>query len=425
MTKTRRTMLVQTNPTTNNNKFYEVTMGADGTVHARWGRVGATGQSGTKGSGDYAFDRAVMAKKAKGYVEVDVLGTEAANTSTSREALARASHEQLAGSDPTLADLVERLVAINAHTIKAASGGQITVSADSGVVSTPLGVLSPAAVRRAKVKLADMQSGYTTDDLREYLMMVPQRVPARGGWHDEFFTKVTSFKDQADLLDQLEQSVQFAASQAQAKVDTPNDLFRYRLSQVKDRSTLATLRKRFSGSANANHVTSSAKITRVFELTDNRRADEVAKAAKSVGNVRPMWHGSRAANVLSILSSGLYVPPSSAGFVTGRMFGDGIYLSEQSTKSLNYSRGGVWSSGVDNQFFMFAADVAMGHEYRPNIHGQSHMDYERARSGAKKDGTRRFDSINVKAGTCGVRNHEAIVWNPDQINMRYLIEFSA
>lgn len=425
MTAAKRTMLVQTNPETNNNKFYEVTMDANGLVRARWGRVGAAGQTGAKGSGENAFYKAVSAKKSKGYIEVDVLGTESAVSSASREALAKASHEQLAGSDPTLSDLVDRLVSMNAHTIKAASGGQITVSTDSGVVSTPLGVLSPAAVRRAKIKLAQMQSGYTVEDLREYLMMVPQRVPSRGGWHDSFFTKVTSFKQQADLLDQLEQSVQFAASQAQAKAETPDDLFRYRLAEVKDKAVIATLRQRFSGSANSHHATSSAKITRVFELTDNRRADEVAKTARDVGNVRPMWHGSRAANVLSILSSGLYVPPSSAGFVTGRMFGDGVYLSEQSTKSLNYSRGGVWSSGIDQQFFMFAADVAMGHEYRPNIHGQSHYDYDLARRGTKTDNGHRFDSINVKAGTCGVRNHEAIVWNPDQINLRYLIEFSA
>ena len=36
-----------------------------------------------------------------------------------------------------------------------------------------------------------------------------------------------------------------------------------------------------------------------------------------------------------------------------------------------------------------------------------------------------WNSINVRPGHGGVRNHEAIVWNIDQIRVRYLCEFDS
>ena len=45
------------------------------------------------------------------------------------------------------------------------------------------------------------------------------------------------------------------------------------------------------------------------------------------------------------------------------MYGVGLYFSANSTKSLNYSQGGLWSVGVDEICYMFLVDVAMGREY--------------------------------------------------------------
>ena len=56
----------------------------------------------------------------------------------------------------------------------------------------------------------------------------------------------------------------------------------------------------------------------------------------TVGNVQELWHGTRAGNLLSILRAGFTIPPANAPHVTGRMFGNGVYFSDQSTKSLNY-----------------------------------------------------------------------------------------
>lgn len=413
-----QTILVLADPVSNHNKFYRVTMGDDASVSITWGRVGAAGQSQEKGSGEHIYRQLIEAKRKKGYTDVAVIGSDAGTAVTSRDALRSASRKALAGADPALTALVDRLVAINAHDIKLASGGQIKVV--DGGVSTPLGMLSVSAVVEARALLTMMRQTRVTDAmLSSYLRLVPQKVPSQRGWGNDFFTAHTTFAAQETFLDALEQSVRFAGQPADG--DEATAMFRYRLTKVTGKAVIKSITARFTESANTNHASASSKLVAVYELVDTIRADEVAEAAK-VGNVRRMWHGSRAANVLSILSTGLVVPPSSSRHVTGRMFGDGVYLSEQSTKSLNYSRGGVWSTGHDSQHFMFMADVAMGHEMHPNRHG---TDYAGARAGRVKgsSGTT-FDSINVKPGTSGVRNHEAIVWNPDQVNMRYLVEFS-
>ena len=54
-------------------------------------------------------------------------------------------------------------------------------------------------------------------------------------------------------------------------------------------------------------------------------------------NRRLLWHGTRPQNLISILTKGLLV---NAPFVnlTGRLFGDGLYLSDMYDKSVSYSR---------------------------------------------------------------------------------------
>ena len=92
------------------------------------------------------------------------------------------------------------------------------------------------------------------------------------------------------------------------------------------------------------------------------------------------------------------------------MFGDGLYFSDQATKSLNYSYG-YWDGGAkDDHCFMFLADVAMGKTYTPtrtwgNLPHAGH------------------DSTFAKAGVSGVANNEMIVYRTGQANLRYLIEF--
>ena len=422
-------MLVSVNANANNNKFYEVTLGDDDRVVTRWGRVGTSGTITPKGVGRTAYERVIREKTRKGYQEVDVVSapTKAAGDNNLREV----SRKNLAGdaADPILLDLIDRLVALNAHEIVKQSGGRIQVK--DGQVTTPLGLLSKSALNRA-LRLLDAIQDETNRAakvrlLEDYLTLVPQKVASKRGWEDGLLTP-GALSDQRTFVSQLSDSLDFALSHPNdtATKDEPvENPFKMRLSVLDptDRE-FARIRAMFEKSRNAQHRASYGyRLKRVYVLHDDAQK-KLFEAAATIGNISQLWHGTRAINVLSILSKGLYCPPASSRFVTGRMFGNGVYFSNQSTKSLNYSVG-VWGGGVsgrDKSCYMMLADVAMGHEFRPT---SSHQDWNAIHSGRVTDNGKRYHSVNVKPGTANVLNHEAIVWNTDQIMLRHLCEFEA
>ena len=118
------------------------------------------------------------------------------------------------------------------------------------------------------------------------------------------------------------------------------------------------------------------------------------------------------------------------------MFGDGVYFSSQSTKSLNYSQG-YWdrnSHSIDNNCFMFLADVIMGKVFEAS-HKQAKEDYENGKLGNKRSGIypiKGYDSVIARGGVKNVihyggishlQNDEMIVFNLEQIKLKYLCEF--
>lgn len=423
----REVNLVCVSANANANKFYRMIERDDLSVEKHWGRVGSHGESSVT-HGDY--DRTLREKLKKGYVEVDVVASSAPSSSSSSSAvLSEVARKHLVSgvADSVLLSLIDRLVAINRHDIIGKSGGQIQVSED-GIVRTPLGVISTASIARARGILDGYEHAFAEDAkttlLEDYLKLVPQKVNYRRGWDKTFFSGSNTIASQYQFLDQLEAAVQTqqdrieaaakAASEPESTEDEFADLFRFRVSVLEDSVEFDRINKFYEDSKNDRHGAARYKLKRVYKLGDVSGHDEVFAATSArVGNVKEMWHGSQAHNILSILRKGLFVPSSRSFDFHGRMFGDGVYLSNQSSKSLNYSHG-MWDGRRNSQVFMFLAKVAMGHEYRPS----SRYDDREAHSG-------KYQSVNIKGGTCGVLNHEAVVWDLDQLSLRYLLEFDS
>ena len=134
--------------------------------------------------------------------------------------------------------------------------------------------------------------------------------------------------------------------------------------------------------------------------------------AQEIGNVKLHWHGTKASNLLSILKQGLIIPPANAIQCTGRMFGNGIYGSEQSTKALNYATNYWNPSGEDeDRVFMLLCDFAMGKEYHPQSYSRNFP-------------AKGYDSTYVAPGAANTINQESVVYELDQVNLKYLCEFS-
>lgn len=422
-------MLVKVNTQENNNKFYHLHLDGD-TVHARWGRVGNTGRTKPYPGGQHTFDRLVRSKTREGYSEVKTVTAQAAKTSddTPLKSLARKGLASV--SDPSVVALIDRLVASNAHQIANISGGRMTVR--DGQVTTPLGLVTTRTIDDAAVllnELPKLTGSARIENLERYLRLIPQQVGARRGWHEDFLVTPDQVAAQADFLDRLRASVQVGLVKEEAGADIdPLALFRYRLAPVSDGKVMDDLRRRFTSTVKAQHSArvTGAKLVGAYEITDTRKADQFDALAAKLGNVQRNWHGTRNHNVLSILTTG-FVPRGSISTVglAGNMFGDYncVYTSETSTKAAGYAAGGVWSSGVDRQWFMFSADVIMGNECLPDRKGQYVWD-DILRGKVSDTKGRRFDSIHVRAGTCNVLNQEVIT-PIDQVALRYLVAFDS
>lgn len=420
MTK-RYVMLLMNNAEGNNNKFYEMKLEDDDGVVIRYGRVGANGVTEHKGYGEATFEKVMKSKTKKGYKEVNVVTSEGGTIQTSSgRSIADIAKRDVAKGNPELHDLLDRLAQINRFQLLAASGGQIDIV--DGEVKTALGVLVPlSSIEEAKLKLIELSEYVNRNDLttsyintlQDYLTLVPQKIPSKRGWHDIFFSEFTTFQNQNDLLDQLENSVKNSkpveVNETEEEIER---IFGYHLEVLDDDNTFNKIDSFYKKTLQRQHVSSNRKLKKIYRMVNDSKSSEYEEVLARIGNEKMLWHGTRACNVLSILKGGLIIPPTVGGNYTiaGRMFGNNLYFSDQSSKSLNYSVG-YWGSGGYEQgsVFMLNASVACGKQYVP--------------SGPTSVIPKGYDSIFAVGGKSGVLNNEMVIPQLNQVKLDYLCEF--
>jgi poly [ADP-ribose] polymerase len=422
MSIVRQVMLIKVDSEENNNKFWEGIVHDNGTVDCRWGRVGADGQRKSFGGGEAYLEKKVREKTREGYREAKVVtGVEAAKTApVANSALQNVARSQIKHSgDTEVSKLIDYLVKVNAHQITSQSGGKLNVNLATGQVQTPLGVVTKDAIDEAREKLEKIEEANgkkargkkeSRKVVEDYLMLIPQDIGRGRGWADSLWLDDASLKAQYDLLDSLEATIKAIAVQPAAKADEPEEkVFDVKLDIVKDAETLKRIDRFYNSTRQTMHASHHLGIKKVFTVDIRTMREAFEADGRKLGNVMELWHGTKASNLLSILKSGLIIPKSHGSIqVTGRMFGDGVYFSDQSTKSLNYAYG-YWDGRYDNNCFMFLADVAMGKMYHPS-------------SSFSGGCPRGYDSTWAKAGSC-VMNNEMIVYKLSQCNLTYLVEF--
>lgn len=434
-----------------------------GDLRITWGRVGEPGESQLKPYSDKWLsskikEKTTATKERQAYTKVNtVAGTEAISpptssyggsssvTVTSAE-VKKAAVAEIAGGCPVTAALVRKLAETNKHELVKASGGVIKdgridisqggmdIDLETGLVRTALGVVTLDAVKEARqildqmlpyVTKHDTENTKYTDFLGSYLRLVPQNVGTRKrGWYADFI----NIAAQTSLLDQLETSVELAGQRIAGATKTgksevksapkQQSIFECKLrllDETTEHAIWERVKKSFFATVNYGHTSSSLKPVRMYEVTIPHMIQAFDMDGKKVGNVKELWHGTRVFNILSILKRGFVLPTQlSSAQTTGAMFGNGVYFSDQSTKSLNYSQG-YWDGGSrDNNCYMFRVNVAMGREYIPN--GPC--------NGIPSQSRNQYDSCHAVANRSGVRNDEQIVYRTSQADIKYLVEFN-
>jgi poly [ADP-ribose] polymerase 2/3/4 len=410
----------------NSNKVWIGIAYQNGLFEARYGRVrdGANLAASAKTFSSEAAAIAELERKRgeklrKGYRDsATVSAGESVTVAASQTDLKTlAAQEIAAGADEATLALVEYLAQVNIHHITTATS--IKYNAGNAQFSTPLGVLTPQAVKDARVlldriaALNNQSAAYGREAaVRDYFQLVPHDFGTKIPPASTLLATSRAVADECAILDALE------AAFAPATADkTSGKVFECRLVKVpgstaEGRATFRRVNELFKKTRNAAHATTAVRrLVRLYEVEIPAMKTAFEKKSGQIGNVRAdLWHGTRASNLLSILKNGLIIPAPSAAHCTGRMFGNGIYTSLQSTKALNYATE-MWNrSGSANQrTFMFLCEAALGKSYQPS------RPFTNLPAG--------FDSAWVEAGTAGVLNHECIVYDTGQINLKYLAEF--
>lgn len=438
---TKEDRFILCNITGNNNKWWDISL-SDDSVVCRWRRVGETGDQLTKkfsntSAAERFYESKCREKQKKGYQPLKTISSSGTGTqvSAAKETLAEIATKQIQTSSPETIELVKYLTQANIHSILSSTTIQYDIS--KGVFSTPLGIVTKDAITEARDLLSkigtyvaanDLDSNDLIPHLNQYLMLIPQDIGRSRPSARTLYPNLDAVQRQSDILDSLDASVESALHtpvEDTERCEEPK-IFEVKLHTIENGLIIDRVRKKYRDTQQSIHGSSILDVKRVYsvEIDHMRKAyhqhlycytidNEISMAEDDEDTGRhiwELWHGSKKGNLLSIMAKGFVIPSKNASHCTGRMFGNGVYFSDQSTKSLNYAWG-YWDSQRDDNCFMFIADVLMGNYYTPRSSSET----------LPKPG---YDSTFAKASQSGVLNNEMIVYNTAQINPTYLVEFS-
>ena len=396
--------LIYTDLVANNNKYWDIEQNGS-TVTTRWGRVGATsGQSKTfphnsEDAAEKFFVRKVKEKERKGYTKQHTVA--ASGDTVQVASKVKIEH----AGDPETSSLIDFLVQRNIHKIE----GMTSIRMEAGRLTTPLGPVTAEGLDEAQKILVAMSKprAALSDLANQYMRIIPRNIGMRRVDPKDLFGSKEKLAQEQATIDALRAVVDDLATKAtQAADDTPA-VFETKLELVDSGSkNFKRLVDLFMKSQNRQHQSHGMKLRRAWAMTIS--AQEAAFESH-LDPVWELWHATKDVNLLSILKNGFIIPKRSDGIaITGRMYGDGVYFSDQSTKALNYA-GGFWGGQASQRPFMLLSDVAMGRQFIAS----------RGFSGGCPRG---YDSTFAKAGTA-VRNNEMIVYKTSQICAKFLCEF--
>ena len=413
-------MLIFVDTVHNKNKYYQLEL-VGSTVQVEYGRVGANPQTRSYQGGPLMFNKKLNEKLKKGYAESEVDLEVVEENTSSKGNILEIAMEQIK-TDTISKLLIHELVKQNIHNIT--SNTKIKYDIKTGYFKTALGVITRNGVIKAMDLLHKIEQIIEKDLTKDnapfitlnehYFTLIPTKIKNLREFNNLLGTtsKVASQLDICDaLLNSLDiiEAEKTSIKKANSSIETLEQVFEASVLHLTNKKEYKRLETYFTKSKNSRHGHSAYKINNIFKVSLGKEEDEFRD---DLSNQLELFHGTKVANLLSILKSGLLMPKYSPGSTTGYMYGQGLYFASQSTKSLNYCDGMYWnSSSKTDKIYMFVADIAMGNYQVPTS------------SRSKKPDTG-YDSYWAKPGHSGIQNDEMIVFNNNQIKLKYILEIT-
>lgn len=417
-------MLIFVDAKGNKNKFYQLEMIGD-TVEVEYGRVGSNPQKRSYSGGERTFNKKMNEKLKKGYTESKVNLEVIEEITGSKGNMLDIAMEQITTDDISKL-LIAELVKQNIHNIT--SNTKIKYDIDTGYFKTALGIITQEGVEEAIELLTEIETfqdkmGKHSDaeydkfvKLNEkYFSIIPTKIQNLRDYKNLLITN-EKVESQMDICTALLNSLDIIEDE-KAKIKAKDSgetiiyekVFEASVLHLTDKVEYKRLEDYFHDSKNRRHGHGSYKISNIFRIS---LGEEEKNYRNDLDNQEELFHGTKVSNLLSILKSGLLMPKYSPGQSTGYMFGQGLYFASQSTKSLNYCDGMYWNnSKSQDKIYMFVADIAMGNYQVPSS----------SRSRKPDAG---YDSYWAKPGKSGISNDEMIIFENNQIKLKYILEIT-
>jgi len=415
-------MLIFVDTIDNKNKFYQLEL-VGNQVNVEYGRVGSNPQKRSYQGGEAMFNKKMKEKIKKGYSESSIdLDIIEESTSASGNILDIAM-EQIK-TDVESKKLIAELVKQNIHNIT--SNTKIKYDIKTGYFKSPLGIITQKGIDKAIEKLdkisiiVDDGTAKTSKSFikynEEYFSIIPTKISNLREF-ENLLTTSSKVEAQRDICQALSDSLKIISDEKE-KLKNAGDkkivnetVFEASVLALTDKKEYSRVKKKFEESKNSRHgrTANSYKISNIYKVSLGKEETEYKD---TMTNQMELFHGTKIANLLSILKSGLLMPKYSPGSTTGYMFGQGLYFASQSTKSLNYCDGMYWNNSKSTgKIYMFIADVAMGK-------------YQVPRSSRSKKPDSGYDSYWAQPGKSGIQNDEMIVFKNNQIRLKYILEIT-
>ena len=363
----------------NNNKFYRMTDTDDGNFAVEYGRVGVTSIKETYPIS--RWDSKYREKLKKGYRDVSDLKVESKEGEISFDSID-----------------IEHFYKTFLRYTKENVGRNYTIQ---------VGAVTKIMLSEAQDVLNQMLSG---NDLNKLLLTLYTILPRRmGNVKDHIFKGTESEKQIQDRISKEQDILDSLSSQVVTNV-TENQS----LTELLGVNITEELDFNFVNGIILPTNSSKHRPYKVYKIENKDRKDKFDTWLNTQSNqhVEHLIHGTRNPNIFSILKAGLIIRPTNA-VISGAAYGEGIYHSAHSDKSLGYT-------GSDPDKLFLIQRVHMGNPftyegwYREGKSiSRSQMNYNYLKSNG-------WDSLYVLPGE-GLKNSEYIVFNAEQTDTNYLV----
>lgn len=418
----------------NSNKFYTIEVHQNGSkirVFTDYGRVGSSSTKQVRIANDLSqatieFESIKRSKEKKGYVLIE-LAQSTTGSSKAQELIDVTKIKDITPKKKTrkkvskLSKEVQKFVLQIFDEAGKKLNTLVKGSANSDGAS-PLGKLSVAQLNKGRVILQEIADeinynkktsiGNSILSLsNEYYRQIPK------SWGRNVTPNMIAIKtldevnEQMDILNFYEGALSMGNIMFDdSDIDKKYESLKSDIGVLDPNSDKYKQIVNYVTSTESKHHSVHLDVQRIFTVNQKN----APKFDESFGNVKELFHGTRTANMVSILSSSLRLPNQLKGvYITGAMFGPGLYFADQSTKSSQYSCSKF--GGSVNQYdtsFMFLCDVSLGKEH---VVQNSHYFYNPPTG---------YSSVKGEMGR-NLLHNEYIVYQNTQQAIRYIIEFKS